>query len=435
MPKPRAVIENPDKVKIVGLIVLLGFICAILFHYREAAYLGLRYPHNTFLFKPWDVGGDFINIYTRFVQGTVFSYGTYPPFAYVPLYLLRPFPGAMAYHVFLITFVIGALFWIYSQLATLTPLDRVTATITTTLFTYPFLYALDRGNLENWLFLFLMFSLWLFTKQRYRASAILLGMAIAMKVYPGAFVALFLSRRKFKEAGIAIAVAIVVTALGLIPYDGPLHEFMAALGKNFAGYKAQYILGDDGLRFSSNYFAVIKYFLIVWLPNRVSTQSLLVPYFFACLAGYLFIAVYVIFIEKQLWKQVLLLTLSVILFPQVSYDYKQVHLFLPLGLFFAATEKGKRNLHYAVLFGLLLIPKAYVWPLEFDEVRSHYDINLGILINPLIMTLMAFLVLEEGFSVAAIKEAFYEVRNFFVRNKPATTSKRPTKRARPQAGT
>ena len=52
----------------------------------------------------------------------------------------------------------------------------------------------------------------------------------------------------------------------------------------------------------------------------------------------LFIAAYVVLVEKEFWKKVAILVVAMLLLPHVSADYKLIHIFLPLFLFINISE-------------------------------------------------------------------------------------------------
>ena len=69
---------------------------------------------------------------------------------------------------------------------------------------------------------------------------------------------------------------------------------------------------------------------------------------------------------------------SMNLFPYVSADYKLIYALIPLLLFLNAEQHDGDDLFFAILFGVLLVPKAYHHPWS-------NDVSISVLINPLIM--------------------------------------------------
>jgi hypothetical protein len=76
-----------------------------------------------------------------------------------------------------------------------------------------------------------------------------------------------------------------------------------------------------------------------------------------------------------------------ILVPSVSYEYRMIHVYLPLLLFLAVVESRRADALYVALFGLLLIPKGL--PILYA------DVNIGTVVNPLLLVaLMVAVVID-----------------------------------------
>jgi hypothetical protein len=103
---------------------------------------------------------------------------------------------------------------------------------------------------------------------------------------------------------------------------------------------------------------------------------------------------YLFSFEKELWRKVALLALAMILLPQVSPDYKLMHVFIPLFLFINKPAAQRRDVLYTILFALLLIPKSYLRLAPFPEASS------SLLLNPLIMLALAGVIVSEGIADA-----------------------------------
>jgi len=76
-----------------------------------------------------------------------------------------------------------------------------------------------------------------------------------------------------------------------------------------------------------------------------------------------------------------------------SYDYRLLHVFLPLAFFVNDDSKNKNDLIYTVLFGLLLIPQSYILPVY---KVTHVTDMIGIFTEPLLMLTFIFLIITEG---------------------------------------
>ena len=107
-------------------------------------------------------------------------------------------------------------------------------------------------------------------------------------------------------------------------------------------------------------------------------------------------AVYVVFIEKTLWRQVALLIFAMLLLPQISADYKLLHIYLPMFLFMISVEHSHLDIFYLLMFGLLMIPKDYIHFYNVISDSGTNDISISVMINILLMILMSISIIVGG---------------------------------------
>ena len=106
---------------------------------------------------------------------------------------------------------------------------------------------------------------------------------------------------------------------------------------------------------------------------------------------------YVLFIEKELWKKVMILVASALLFPHASADFKLIYIFIPMFMFINVDKKSRFDLFYIIMFGLLLIPKDYyIFPKIISDSR-YSDISIAVILNILILVLMVVMIVIDGF--------------------------------------
>jgi hypothetical protein len=142
-------------------------------------------------------------------------------------------------------------------------------------------------------------------------------------------------------------------------------------------------------------YSLIKVFLIeTGIINRVNMVLFMTVYAWSVISISAALAFYVIFVEKERWKKVALLVGAMLLFPHISFDYKLMLVFIPMFLFLNSDEKSGCNLLYVLVFGLLLIPKAYYF---FPNIISNSRLlSISVLLNPLILSVMMFTIVAEG---------------------------------------
>lgn len=386
------------KIKIFTFIILTGFIAAVFYHYVLGAYLGKPYPSNSFLFTPVDHFMDFINVYK--IKSSV-----YFPFANLIINifcLIDPINRSLT--IFLLLSIVPIIWYFWQNLKGTSKIDSITNTIVFSFCTFPILFLIDRANFESFVFIFLCMFIYFYQKGEVNYSVIPLAFAISMKLFPAVFLLLLFSDRKYKQLVYTIILVLILTLFSSFILYGGITGYLSKLMSNSNFYQMKYVIWDDGMDFGHSLFGFFKY--VIYANNLdIGIASIVKPYniFIVILAG--LISVYIILIEKELWKKAALLVFIMCLLPTVSADYKLTYLYIPIFLFinFNAGVKqpalvSKKNdlkngtfpdYYYIILFGLLLIPKNY------RLVANIYD---GVYIDPVLMSLLAFLIIRSGIS-------------------------------------
>lgn len=381
--------SREQRVWIAVTIVLSGFVASVAFHYHLGFHRNLGYPQTTFLFKPDDAAMDYYNILdaTRGLDPYASPLAVYFPFTYVPFLLLLPLPGVVGYLAVVALFTAVTLHFVGRQLAFLPHVSRRAATLALTLPTYPYLFSIDRGNVEMLVFVFLCFFFLAFEAEKGKLAAFWLACATAMKLYPGVFAVLFLRRKMYREFAASVIFTLLLSAGSMFLYEGGPARVLAGLQKNLVHFRDVYVLGYPGLPFNSSWFGVLRIAILEFAPELAPRMlSLILPYTALCVTLFAAISLVVVRREIAFWQQVMLLGFPMLLFPEVSFDYKLIHTMFPVAFFLRAHEGGKRGTVITVLLSALLVPKAYFWFYESE-------INIGVIANPLLMSLLMGLAL------------------------------------------
>ena len=119
-------------------------------------------------------------------------------------------------------------------------------------------------------------------------------------------------------------------------------------------------------------------------------------YRLSALALFGLVSIYVLLIERRRWKKVALLAFSMLLIPEISADYKLLHIFLPLFVFLNAPPSEKSDWFYACMFALLLIPKNYFFVASLTTDAGPGTYSIGAILNPLIMLAMSAVIIVRG---------------------------------------
>ena len=380
-------------------IIAIGFLCAVFFHYSAGFFHGKGYPRSTFLFDPADVGNDFFNVYrpVRALDPYGSSIPIYFPFTYIPFSIFVIFNPSVSYYLYLGFFLIGAGLFLFRQLDFMAGASKAMAMLCLIGFSYPFLFCIDRANLECLVFLLLCAFVVTFRSGRNFLAALFLASAVAMKGYPIVFLVLWLGRRQIRPAIWTIFFAALVTFLAAAIYPGGITRSFSLLSENLSRFKLEYMIQDVGLRFNTSIFGLMKICLkpLGWL-SPVVVSSLMWPYALFAAGVFSAFAAYIIWVETTLWKSVCILTCLMLLLPQVSFDYKMIHLLIPVTLFLREEKWNAYTKYFVIIFGLLFIPKAYVWLWE--------DINIGVIINPILLMLLPGLIVFERWPECRLKK-------------------------------
>lgn len=396
--------SKEKRISVLILIILLGFCVSVFYHYALGVYDGKGYPYNTFLFVPSDRFSDFSRV-VQANQNLNPYFGPHHMFQYPFLnfmgfaFSLIPLSYAIPIFIILVTeFMIMACLY---SLKTEGQPTNWTNVLILSLLTFPFLFEIDRGNFDGILFIFMALFMFSFTKEKFTLSAIFLSLAIAMKPFPAVFLLLFLAEKKFKEAIIAVTSTAVVSLISLLSFQG---GFWANLSAALSIARFPDAIGSSGYFEANNFvfhsmslFTMFKvYFIEAGIIHTINMSSFASLYIKVVLLAFIPITLYVIFIEKELWKRAAILSIVMVIFPQISGDYRLLYMFIPLFLFLTNETTSKSDPFYVILFGMLLIPKNYYFFPNTMTDGGYLDFSISYPTNFLIMILMLVSIMLTG---------------------------------------
>lgn len=400
--------EKSQKVSILSSIILVGFVFGVIYHYILSAYLGWGDTYNSFVYPPSFAFCDFCAAFPFIKDFNLYQdkvlWVTYFPFAYffiIPFAFIKNL--VLSYLIYISGFVSYLIYMNIKNFSctNLTKLENIQNIFIITALSYPFLYNIDKGNLDMFLFVLFGFFVYTFRSEKYMPSAILLAMQNAMKPFTFLFLFLFLFKKKYKEFFISILLTTLFTIGAFLFFKGgffnQIVDFLKTL--TFFKYRYAYYNDDSGMGFASSLFMLLK------LIFCKSTVVPLIPTdIFTKIYDYLsyvvmIVTLFFVWREKVFWKQLTLLICNFILLPYITYDYKLIFLFVPIWLFVNAKEKTKFDLAYIIMFALLFIPKNIVianHALMGDTIAKWF--SLSIIINPILLILLSVLIIYEQFS-------------------------------------
>lgn len=392
---PARLLVDPEvkaaRLRLLVAIVLVGTTASVIYHYIGTYYYDVGMPRSTFLFLPGDHFNDWDNLY---IFAEDFLAGVPGPYAYYPFAILvslastvLPLDVGFALMVALFLVVVAFMLkgWVVDVDEHLT--EKVTHAVILTALSYPVLFALDRGNVEILIFV-LLAGFFYFTYKRDVPwlAALLLAAAIAFKLYPATLLLLVLAERRFKTLVLSLCFLVVLSVAGVVvvPLGGfGLGEFweMTAQGKTL--YQASMVQAGGGVQHGHTLWGMLR--LPALLRDRSIEAWQLTAYLGVCALVVAVVAFQAVFREKERWKLVLYSVVLSILLPYVSADYTLIHLYFPLVFYLNAPRRSRWDPVYAVLFGVLLVPVDYYYPIPYG-----HGVSISVVVYPL--ALLALLV-------------------------------------------
>jgi hypothetical protein len=338
-------------------VVLFLVICAI--EWGSAAYhtfiLHSSYPYTTAFFAPVNRFGDWTDFLARVshygepgmqLRNDVGHPYPYPlPSIYIFLFFIRCFHNPITSYVHATVFIFLSatllfLFHLYKH----TRANRLVLFVVwiTFLFGSPAQFLLDRGNIEVFLWLFVLLGLVCYVRNWKYAAAFFFALAACMKIYPALYFLLFLPRRQYKAAavGVLLTAGFSLAALAAVGPTVP-QAFHDMSGAALWLRKNQIVALAEGiLRWDHSLLAVWKqaWSGMHWMRHPGDAQY--APTFersvaiYSVLAPLAFIATYVLRLRRMpILNQFMALTIFSVILPYVSYEYTLVHIYLVLAAF------------------------------------------------------------------------------------------------------
>jgi hypothetical protein len=385
------------RVRVLVTILLVGTVLSIVFHYREAFYLGHGYPSSTFLFRPEDHFNDWDNPYLAalaFLRGEAI-WVVYFPFAILTTLAATIVPMRVGFAAmilaFLFTMVLMLRGWVLD--CTEHTLTKVQYGFVLIVLAYPVLWVLDRANLEMLLFVLLAgFFYSLYVRGSSWAAAVFLAAAIAFKLYPATLLLLLLAERRYRTLAQTVGLAIGMTAVStlLVPALGHIgpQRFWEMSSNGRAVYQNMMVMGGGGIQHGHTLWGLLR--VPGFLSGAANTDWQMTLYEVAVALIFVCIAIHVVFRETERWKRVLLSIVPALLLPFVSADYTLIYLYFPIVFFINSPRVSRWDLVYVGLFGVLLIPVDYHYFALYAD-----GISISVIVYPLAMIALTALAIVD----------------------------------------
>ena len=315
--------------------------------------LHLHYPYNNVFFQPGLRFTDWTNFTTRvahhgetdMLARTDLGYPYPYPLTTVYLFLI---PVRLTHHTLAAyraaTICIFGLttFLLAFQVRRMTTNKLPQAAIWFTLLLgFPAWFLYNRGNIEVFVWLFMLLGLAAYLRRWNVVAALLFALAGSMKIYPTLFLLLFLPRKHYTAFAFGL-VAVGVFSISAIADMGPsIRDTIQQMhvSANFLRDHNILALNRDAIRFDHSIFALAKHIIytigLIQRPDSMSVE----PTFprllsiYSILAPLSFLLTYLLRLRKMpLLNQFLAISLLSILLPYVSYEYTLVQVYTMLGV-------------------------------------------------------------------------------------------------------
>lgn len=350
----------PKPVRVFWLINgLLAVLCPIvivinryIFHLGE----GVHWQPYTSPFLPWGHFCDFWNFHDRFMvyhttvfysttAGSIFSY----PAPLSLLYALFFLPQHNQHSIFTVTTTLPLLGMLYvlGREMIAAGISRHVATmfvVSAFLFSYPYWFEWELGNIEICVFLIVAFGVFAWLRGRLYLAAALFGIAGSMKIFPFLYLGLLLSRKRYRQFGFGLLVAALLYPLSVwmacpsfsIAFEG-IRASSRALGTGLLPYWDWVLANVDHSLWS---FYKQAMHLMGYKNERPMWE--VTAYTALMAAGGT--ALYFLRIRRlPMLNQLICLCIASILLPPMSNDYTLLYLYLPWGLLVISTIREQQQ--------------------------------------------------------------------------------------------
>ena len=361
---------------------------------------------NTLLFhNPEDTFADFFSIIPA--SGSMGTYlyedlgAIYPPMAYIvanflgnfllpgQLYDMLPMDlrntqlGLMLTLMYTLLCVLPLCYMLYRK----TPGKEIMKLVfpLCLLFSGPFLYLVERGNiLLPTLVLLCAFVVGQQSKSRIlrEISLLCLALAASIKIYPAIFGLFLLCDKRYKEAVRCVIYGILFFFVPFFFFGGlPIIKLLI---QNLSGYAQSAFMKATGIGFRVDLSALLAGVTLftdgtAQLGMSIASATM-VPIAILLLIGFFFL-------EKR-WKKMLCLSLLMVAMPSFSYTYTMVFYALPALLFLQDQEHHRKDIPYAILLAGLLVPLAFGNQQFFPWLNTGYPLTLTVFVENMCQLLL-----------------------------------------------
>lgn len=277
---------------------------------------------------------------------------------------------------------------------------------------YPWIFALDRGNLEAWVAVLSLIFVLLRNNRFFWLGALALSLAIAIKAYPVVFLILLVSERRYWPAAGIVAMAVALTLSTVLVLDGGLMHILQGLHTGLQEYYEGWILGPTTVNYSTDPYNGLRLLKgwIQYLPGgefHIANSPLYVKiYTFFSSAFAIATIAFILFVPAPCWRKIMAICLTALLYPTAANDYKLLTLYPGLFMLLIAPENGRRETLALWCMALLMVPKQYYYIINYYTISN--------IISPALVLVLAGLVLIDGPTWRAGMHGFHDKLRWYL---------------------
>jgi hypothetical protein len=268
--------------------------------------------------------------------------------------------------------------------------ERLLYVLLVFLLNYPMLFALDRGNLDLYVLVFITFFLFNYSASNstVRSLAVVsLSIAIALKIYPVLFAIIYLKDRRYRELILAACYTMLLTLGSLAILDGGVVDnikgFIEVMHLSADTLKTDWLWAHRG---SSSFFSSWRLFAAFHVgDSAVALCEHWYP-FLSTIFG-LCSLLFVFYRKLEFWQLAAIIVCLVTGLPTVSNDYRLTLLLPVIVLMNSAEMTGSMVLQTMFLcVAFLLVPKNIFY--------LHEDIGVSSMISGMILLLLLLMLVS-----------------------------------------
>jgi len=401
-------------------VVLAGLGCAVLFHYFAASLWRAPWPLNIYLFAPDDRFNDLINSVNKTIgldpyHNRARGVAAYFPFTYMLLSWINdvnPRVYVSAFTIFCVAFaMINSVWYVRLAMRRESDLKLVIFVLSTLIIfcSYPFQFAVDRGNLDAVMGLLCMAGMLALWRGWFWGAAMLITCAAAWKAYPVMFILLFVRQRRYWQSAFIVVMAILLNFLALLNFVGEWQYNWCGFQQGLTDFHLQYVIGNGSRQYCADPYNASKIIAALWASSTGKIPSLMS----ICISQYqwfsliilIFCSIYYLLARSTWARRLTALVTGMIIYPNVINDYKLVYYLIPLAAYIVEKRTwGKRDIVIVTCMLMLMVPKNYYF-------FGRSDVSISCLVSALIlMTLTACVLVDRkawGMPFAKLKRKLW----------------------------